>query len=547
MNNPTISRRSLLVASALSSGAALTGGMTACTTGPSVDSNKGSANAKVTLPEYLPVNLTKPDLPGNEDLMSGYYRYPRDPKPVFDTPPASGLGKISILYATFVAAAPRADRNSFYAQLQTDIGAELDITAIPAGAYAAKFQTAVASGDLPDIMGFSLPAPDQPKVMEKLFADLGPYLTGDAAKEYPFLANIPTVSWRPTVANGTIYAVPQPRSVAGAAVYYRKDLFDQLGVNPEPGDYQEFVEMMKAVTDPQKNRWAFSNPMTMLPILQGMQGGPNGWVEEGGAFTSAWGDERVKRAIACVTDMVKQGLFHPGSNSASYTQHRDFFFAGHTVILGDGYAGWDLFVRQLGGGEAGTAKLGLLIAPAFDGGGDGPHLAGTGYQALTVIKKGLGESKTRKLLNVLNFLAAPVGSAEHLRRKFGVAGADFTWVDDLPELTKQGSTNFLDLQYVVDAPTIIGPGVREGVDRQHAWHKRTVANLVRDPSIGLYSDTLSRKGVALNRIMSDVINGIVFGRNSMSDYDVAYRKWRTDGGAAIAAELAKSKEAVGDR
>src|SRR5690606_25234471 len=132
------------------------------------------------------------------------------------------------------------------------------------------------------------------------------------------------------------------------------------------------------------------------------------------------------------------------------------------AFLIDGYAGWDLFVRQLGGVAEGTRKLGLMVLPKYDGGGDAAHYAGTGFQAITVIRKGLGEERTRGLLGVLNFLAAPIGSREHLHRKFGVEGKDFTWEDGLPVLTQQGNTNFLDLQYIADAPTIIGPGPKEG-------------------------------------------------------------------------------------
>ena len=105
-----------------------------------------------------------------------------------------------------------------------------------------------------------------------------------------------------------------------------------------------------------------------------------------------------------------------------------------------------------------------MVHPAYDGGGDAPHFAGSGFQAITVIKKGLGEEKTRSLLNVLNFLAAPIGSREHLHRKFGVEGKDFTFQGGFPVLTQQGNTNFLDLQYIVDSPTILGPGPAAGVD-----------------------------------------------------------------------------------
>lgn len=547
MDNPRISRRTVLRSGTLAAAALAVGGSAVgCSTDETVEANRGEANVKARLPSYHPVELIKPDLPGNEVLMPGYYAYPRNPEPAFQNPPGAGLDQVTIMYPTFIATPPRPDRNSFYAQVQEELGAELDLTPVPSPDYNPKFQTMIAGGDLPEIMMFPLPTPDQPRVMDRLFADLGPYLAGDAIKDYPFLANIPTDSWRPAISNGTVYAVPQPRSLAGQATYYRRDLIEQVGANPEPASYDEVVELFKAVTDPKQNRWAVANSGFTRMVVAEMLGAPNGWQESGGEFTSAWGDERTKESVARTAELVKMGVFHPDAASASYTQFRDYFFAGRTAFLIDGYAGWDLFVRQLGGVAEGTRKLGLMVLPKYDGGGDAAHYAGTGFQAITVIRKGLGEERTRGLLGVLNFLAAPIGSREHLHRKFGVEGKDFTWEDGLPVLTQQGNTNFLDLQYIADAPTIIGPGPKEGVDLQHAWHQRATKNLVKDPTIGLYSDTYSRKGGPLGSVMGDVVTGIIFGRNKLDEYDEAYQRWRSEGGDKIAAEYAEAFAAANE-
>ena len=543
MDNPRITRRSLITTSTLAGATLITGAAAGCTPDKTVETNRGAANVNAKLPAYVPVELIKPDLPGDQVVMPGYYAYPADPKPVFDAPPGAGLGKITINYPTYVAAPPGPDRNTFYAQLQDEIGAELDLTPIPDADYGTKFQTTIAGGSLPDLMMFPLPTPDQPRVMDRLFTDLGPFLAGDAIKDFPYLANIPTASWRPTVSNGTIFAVPQPRSIANHAMFVRQDLVEQLGVNAEPADYAEFVEMLKAVTEPKQNRWAVVNQGFMIEHITEMMGGPNGWSESGGVFTNGWADERTKQAISHTAELVRAGVFHPDAASAGYTQFRDFFFAGRTVFCSDGYAAWDLFVRQLGGLEEGTRKLGMMVHPAYDGGGDAPHFAGSGFQSITVIKKGLGEERTRSLLNVLNFLAAPIGSREHLHRKFGVEGKDFTFQDGYPVLTQQGNTNFLDVQYIVDSPTIIGPAPAAGADLQHRWHQRSTANLIPNPTIGLYSDTNSRKGNSIGTMMTDVITGVVFGRNTMKDYEETYGRWRSQGGDKIAAEFAEAKQA----
>ena len=402
-----LTRRRLITGAIVAAGAASLG---ACSD-PTQDTNTGARNASAVLPTFAPVSLVEPDLPGDQVLMPGYYDYPRDPQPVFAEPPGAGLDEISVMYTTFVPVPNGPDQNAFYAQLEQEVGAKLKIRFTPAGDYVAKFATTVAGGDLPDVMNFPLPTPDQPRLMDKLFADLGPYLAGDAAKEFPYLACLPTDSWRPAVTNGTVFAVPQPRSLAGTAMYSRLDLVESVGANPQPGSYDELVELMTAVTDAKNRRWAFANTVNMVIHLQMMLGAPNGWSEAGGTFTNAYGDERTTRAVGLVADMVKKGLFHPDTSSVSYTRIRELFFAGQVGLTSDGYAGWDLFVRQLGGAEAGTAKLGLVVEPQFDGGGDAAHFAGTGFQGLSVIKKGLGDDRTRQILNVLNFLCARSGRA----------------------------------------------------------------------------------------------------------------------------------------
>jgi putative aldouronate transport system substrate-binding protein len=539
-----LSRRGFLGSAGTLATAAIAGSALAGCSDPTAKTNTESRNVKAALPAYRPVDLVKPDLPGSQVLMPGYYRYPSDPKPAFDRPPAAGLDSISIMYTTFLPTPPGPSRNAFYARLQERIGCQLKISFIPAGDYGTKFQTMIAGNDLPDICNFPLPTPDEPRVMDKLFADLGPYLSGDNAKDFPYLANLPTASWKPTVSNGTVYAVPQPRALSGTAMYARLDLIKQAGADPQPGSYQEFLELLTAVTDPKAQRWAFANPTNMVTHLQMMLGAPNNWSDDGGSFVNSFGDERSIEAVARTAEMVKKGLFHPDSSSLEYTRIRELFFAGRVALTSDGYAGWDLFVREMGGGPEATAKLGLVVEPKADGGGDARHFSGTGFQGLTVIKKGLGEQRTRKLLDVLNYLATPIGSREHLERKYGVKGIDYTVEDDLPILTDRGNREFMDIQYVADSQTIIGPGIKAGVDYQYAWHQRVTKDLVPDPSIGLYSDTYSRKGAQLNKMLGDARLDVVFGRKPLKHLKETYATWRQRGGDDIAGEYAESKAAA---
>jgi len=531
------SRRTFLAAGSLAAAGAAVPLLSSCSTSPATK-DTAAANARAKLPVYAPVTVVRPDLPGTAaGAMPGYFSYPRHPKQAFATPPLAGIGEVSIIYPTYSAVPPQQGDNAFWQQLDKGAGAKLNITLATGGDYPTKFQTLIAGGDLPDIAGFPVPTPDQPQVMEKLFADLGPYLSGDAAKEYPYLANIPTESWKTAVANGTIYAVPQPRALPSNPLFLRADIIRQVGANPEPKSYQEFLQLMKDVTDARKSRWACADVWGMVTHLQMMLGVPNTWDSTGGKFTSFWLSEGTKQALGMVRDMVKQGLFHPDSASATaqFTPLRDYFASGRTVMTSDGYAAWDIF-----GKEIGYDKVTALVEPKYDGGGDAKHYAGTGSQGLTVIRKGLGEKKTKALLNFLNWLCAPIGTAEHLQRKFGVEGVDYIWKDGLPTPTARGARELVDVQYITDAPTILGPGPKAEVTTQHTWHVRISENLIANPAVGRYSDTNSRKGAQLKKITDDAQLDIAFGRQPLSHWDDVMRQWRSAGGDRMSAEYAES-------
>jgi putative aldouronate transport system substrate-binding protein len=440
------------------------------------------------------------------------------------------------MYPTYGPLPPAMGGNEFWQELNKQTGATLDFVFVTASDYAAKFQTALAGGQLADIVVVPQPVPDQPRLMQRVFEDLAPYLSGAAAKQYPFLANIATASWRYTRSGNGLYALPQPRALSGATIFARSDIFDEAGVNASPASYQEFLELMKSVTDPKKHRWAFDNPTRMLMHVQMMLGVQNQWRETSGTLARDYTDPGTKQAIGLVADMVKAGLFHPdaATANANFTQSRVWFTSGQVVMHSDGYAAWDIFTQQIG------EKVTAVAEPKFFGSGDAAHFAGDASQALTSIRKGVGEDKVRKLLNLLNWLAAPIGTHEHLTRKYGVEGVHYTWQGSVPQPTARGTAERIDVQYVIDAPTILGPGDTGHVTRQHDWQVRITKNLVPNPAVGLYSDTQSKKGAQLQNMMTDAQNDIFFGRKPLSSWDDAVKQWKSQGGDKITAEYTQA-------
>lgn len=313
-SNPApLGRRAFLQSAALATvGAATAGGLlSACSTSSSGKADTAADNTAVKLPTYQPYAGVRPDYPGNaQGLLNGFAGYPANPARTISAPPAHG-GTISAFVETGSPIPPGMNSNPYWQQLNKRVGANLDLTIVPAADLTTKFATLIAGGDLPDFMVPPLPPlagiRGLPQFLAAKCQDLTEFLSGDAVKEYPYLANITTDAWRSCVFNGGIYGLPVSRGVAGSLMFYRADLFEKFGANPSPGSFTEFFRTCKDVTDAKKSRWALVTAGSAVAFVAQMLGVPNGWGEKDGKLTNYYEDERYKQTLSAVRTMVQAG------------------------------------------------------------------------------------------------------------------------------------------------------------------------------------------------------------------------------------------------
>jgi putative aldouronate transport system substrate-binding protein len=196
----TVSRRTLLrgtFAAAALAGAAPA--LAACGnnagSGPAASSNAG-----VKLPAYIPLkNGPVPDLaPTADGVLAGFLKYPENPISVTSGTP----------------------------------GVSLDMQVVPASDYNDKLNALVAGSSLPDMVMIRGIQPNLPDLLKAEFANLSELLAGDVVKEYPLLANLPTVCWKTSsIWNNGIYGAPIPRATMGSVFYLRRP---RRGQGPEP-------------------------------------------------------------------------------------------------------------------------------------------------------------------------------------------------------------------------------------------------------------------------------------------------------------------------
>src|SRR5262249_622107 len=144
---------------------------------------RGASGGTVALPTFAPIAAVKPDLPGSQTIPDGYLGYPKTTFTSVSDTPGSGTD-ISWMTYTIVPNAAVAD-NAAWQAVNKRVGANLVMQVTPFADYATRLQTVLAGGDLPDVVFLSTLQPDQARLLSTKFADLTPYLSGDAVKDYP--------------------------------------------------------------------------------------------------------------------------------------------------------------------------------------------------------------------------------------------------------------------------------------------------------------------------------------------------------------------------
>ncbi|MEV6174039.1 substrate-binding domain-containing protein [Streptomyces sp. NPDC051954] len=537
---PSLSRRGFLATTAgLGAGLALTG----CGDFKPRPANLANANAK--LPTYIQYKGVPTSMPATADGVSaGYRHFPSEPAKAFpDGPPAKGPG-ITIMNLIFNPVPPPVGQNTMWQALNKYVGCDIDFQITPVNDYPQKFAVTLAGGDLPDAM-LMLP-PDQnsaatPDMLDVLFEDLSPHLSGDNIRDYPYLANIPTDSWRPCVRNGGIYAIPMPRPVSGGPVYTRLDLFKNKDLDPNPKTWQEFVRLCKDLTDPKAHQYALGDPVTTWETVMKMQGAPNWWREEKGRFTHYYETEECKQALDAVHQLKNAGVLHPDAFAVK-GKAKEWFGTGQIAMNPDAPVAWNDYYTLYGPVSEGL-DIGYMLPPDWDASTRGGQWQGRANYATLIIKKA-PKARIQQILRALNALAAPFGTDGYLLRKYGVRGADHTVKGPDPILTPKGTAEVtLPTIFATDAPfTLYYPPKPEIVPDQYAFQKEAVQMLIPNPAEPLYSATDAKMSKLFGTRFDSLRMGIMQGRNRLGEWDDAIEDWREKAGDRMRAEYEQAWE-----
>jgi putative aldouronate transport system substrate-binding protein len=517
-------------------------------TGPT--SVGGGANSgKVKIPSYVPVqDGPKPDLPARADgVDAGYFSFPRTLfKSVKDAP---GKGEEVTLMTNIIQGAVVAlDQNSAWQAVNKEMGLTVRQRLYGSGDYRTGLNTTISGGDLPDTL-YNNPTnyiPNLPSFLQAQCADLTPFIAGDAVKDYPNLANIPTPCWTETVFNGAIYAVPVPRAPFLNAFLVRQDLVNQAQL-PAPRSADDFKKFLVALTNAQQNHFGIAAAGngtfgfglgSQAPLLM-VFGAPNNWrLDNSGKLIKDFETDEYRAALSFARDLWSVGVWHPDSRTLTGTTLSTALRGDQTAVASHSFgaliAQWPLLAAQNP-----AARLRVIHPFSADGKTKPIYHSGPSHFGMSFVKKGSAD-RVKLVLRVLNYIASPFGSQEWALLNYGVEGTHFNRDSQgIPVLTEKGKAEVLSTwKYITNNPQVLfDPNRSQEYATDIQEDEKSLADVaIADPTLGFYSPTYSNQKVILDQGMSDGVADIVTGRGQLSDLDALLNDWRINGGDKARAE-----------
>ncbi len=495
-----------------------------------------TAGAAAQLPTYVPFQGPKPDFPSSPDgvVPAGYLTFPKNLAKSVQGPVGKSAGDaVSFLTYSINPSPAGVDQNPAWQQVNNDLGLDLQFTYTALQDYNVKLNTVISSGQLPDIFTMNVlgvQIPSEAEFFQSQCADLTPYVSGDAIKAFPNLANLPQTAWRNCMFGGKFYALPRVVNAVGSTMLVQQNALDEAGIKAI-NSKDDFANAVKAMT----TNGVYGIGGVQAPNMQwvlGMFGAPNQWRQQDGKFTRDWETPEYKEAVALLRSFWDAGYVHPDTPTYIQQQGAQPFYAGKFAMYPTNFfafgIAWD---RLLGINK--NFRLSALVAP-------GKQFQDWGGNQITVLKKASAD-RVQQVLGVLNYLAAPFGSQEYLTLQYGVPGADFNFdAQGNPVYTDTGRNNvqYIAWQTIISPPAVLYDAldpnfVKTAYPIESAAHDEAVT----DASVGLYSPTNATRGASLTQTMTDGVNQILFGRAPVDSLDQLVKDWRANGGDTIRGEL----------
>ncbi|MFD6192130.1 extracellular solute-binding protein [Streptomyces sp. NPDC060275] len=533
------SRRSFLASTAVAT-AAVAGGvplLSACggSDGGSRDGTTSGKDAEKLLPAYVAAGVVTPDIPSKNGSAVGFTSKLDLADLKTSVPEKLGKGGRVTVMSPFWGSPPK-DDNAYYKAMNDLIGVDVAWQNQDGNTYDQKLGAVLASSEVPDVVvvpGWNMTGKIPSAIIGK-FADLGPYLSGDAVKEYPNLAAIPTDAWQRSIFGGKLLGLPMPSSyVSGILPLYRQDIFEKEGYEVSRS-CDEFMAMAKDATNARAKRWACLDmkwtAFNAFGVLSGNEKSL-GWNQADGKLIYRAETDEYLEALEWTRKLFAAGVVHPdaklGKSNAADPGPK--FAAGEFLVYNQDISQW--WSRTA---EQATQNPEFKIwgMDFFGHDGGAPTLwAQNPASIFAFVNKKASKSVIRDVLAVANVTAAPYGTKEYMATNYGVEGTHYTVEDGVPTKTDQGNIDVMNAYVMVASPaaTIAHPDFPQVAKGQVEWQQRTGAVTKKPTFYGMQIVEPARY-TNLSNDFEQLEDDIVRGRKKIGDMQQAVSDWKSKGG-----------------
>ncbi len=268
---------------------------------------------------------------------------------------------------------------------------KINLTYIPHAEMVAKLAQAIASGDVPDLMGMDL-------IYGPQFEKAGQLV--DVTGEIANLPEMKTASpghLQVATWEGKLYGVPLYADVS--ALFYNKDLFEKAGLDPNKpptslGQLKEYADKISALGGDIKGYYlpgscAGCNIFTVGPLIWAS----GGKIESAGAGDEPLTGDNVKPVLEWLRGMVKSGNVHESDRAENGETFHLQFGSGKVGMMGTGN-----FNITLARDQNPNMKFGITLLPGLKEGSAASFIGGD----LLVIPK--GSKRVKDAVDFMKFL-----------------------------------------------------------------------------------------------------------------------------------------------
>ncbi|MDF2961714.1 MAG: extracellular solute-binding protein family 1 [Paenibacillus sp.] len=434
--------------------------------------------------------------------------------------------------------------------LEKQLNAKLNIQWIPGAAYDDKVNVMIASNEMPQLLKVQYVPNIIASMQSGIFWELGPYL-----KEYKNLSAQNPQFFENIQVDGKIYGVPIFSEIARAAIVYRKDWLDGLGLKP-PKTVDDWYNTIKAMTlnDPDKNGKHDTFGMVLFKKYNEGQaslltrfavglGGPNKWSIVNGSFEPEFTSKEYNDVLKLFRRLYEEKLLNQ--------DFAVFDSAEAEKLFDSGRAGLKIAVAQTAKSQQDRLSKvdpkGVVDVVPLEG-PKGIRVAGqTGNSGIYVIPKSTvkTEAELKKLLRFLDKMMEPE-TATLLQR--GVEGKHFVKTSDNKAEFKDFTAfqrevkPYRDNMLQVDGyNSLILKDTPIG-EKGTAVAKQNTSFSIPNPAGTLISATYSERGKELEQMIWDAQTKYIMGKIDDAGWQAEIEKWKKAGGSKMMEEYKANYE-----